>query len=436
MRRVAFAAAALGLVLPGVATADGFRIVQGGPSIGNAGAGSAAAAEDPATAFFNPAGMSLVKDGAAFHANAIRVGVKFEDEGSATGGRPLTGDDHESIHGTGYVPAAFAVHRLNDAVTIGLAVTSPFGLESDYPDEWVGRYQATHSSLETIDVAPCVAIRLSPALSIGVGVDLQYLRADLRNAVDFGTIAVREDPAIADSLGLEPQRDDGSARLHGESFAAGGNLGVLWQAADATRLGLSIRSAVRHSIDGEATFDVPKSARRLLLSGDFHDTDASTVVTLPEVVSLGVAHSPSRDWTLLAGVDYTRWSRFEELDVHLDDTRDQPPVEDESWHDTWRPAVGAVYRPDDRWTLRAGVAWDPSTVDAEHRRPRDPDLSRTSVACGVGCRLSESASVEFAYLYAWSPSGGIDAHSPNAGRIRGEYRTTLHYLSLAVTIGF
>lgn len=421
------------------AAADGFRVVQGGPSIGNAGAGTAATAEDPTTVFHNPAGMTRLGTGGALQANVIDVGLRFRNDGTRGGTGLLLdgGDGHDAGEGR-LVPGLFGVWRANDDWAFGLAVTAPFGLSTDYGDSWVGRYHATHSSLETLDVSPCAALRISDRLSVGAGLNFQWMRAQLESAVDFGTIAAHAlGSGNAASLGLRPGQDDGRSVLEGDSFAVGANAGVLWQAAERTRLGLSFRTAMGHDLDGEARFVVPKDALRLRQAGYFGDTGASSDLDLPEVVSLGVVQDLGAATTLVAGVDWTRWSRFEELDVRLDDPRRRRYVEEANWQDTLRPAAGLVWRPDSVWTLRTGFAWDPSAVSDADRGPRAPDAPRFTAALGLGWRISERAALEVHYLHAWGKDVPIDRNGGwNVGRLTGEYTSSVDYLSLQLSIDF
>jgi len=51
----------------------------------------------------------------------------------------------------------------------GLALSAPFGLKTQYESDWVGRYQAIKSDIETININPNVAYRISDWLSVGAG---------------------------------------------------------------------------------------------------------------------------------------------------------------------------------------------------------------------------------------------------------------------------
>lgn len=437
MRR-ALAVAAL-LCVPATAAADGYRVQQGGPSFGNAGAGASADARDPSTVYFNPAGMSeLGAPATSSIASPLRVSVRYSND-AALGAtrRRLTGGDGKDAGTWSLPPSLFAVLPGDGGWTWGLGVTAPFGVETDYGRRWVGRYHATRTELRMIDVSPCVARRLSDAVSVGAGLDVQFLRTRLDNQIDFGALAVKElGPGEAASLGLRPGRDDGRASLRGESTGLGAVAGLLWKPDDATRAGVSLRSAVRHRIDGEARFALPGAAQRFRLGGYFLDTSAETTLTLPETVSAGVVRALSPEADLCAQLDWTRWSRFETLRVRFGNPRQDPLVEQEGWRDGLRPSLGATWRPGARWTFRAGVAWDPPVCPDANRRPRAPDAGRLTLAAGASLRLSERVTLDAAYLHAWFQDAPIDLDDRVAGRLRGTLRAEVDYLSLGVTFRF
>ena len=70
----------------------------------------------------------------------------------------------------------------------GLGMFLPFGLSTKYDSTWVGRYHAVKSDLFTIDINPSMAYRVTEKFSVGAGINAQYLKAELSNAIDFGTI--------------------------------------------------------------------------------------------------------------------------------------------------------------------------------------------------------------------------------------------------------
>src|SRR5688572_29232077 len=67
----------------------------------------------------------------------------------------------------GYVPNIYYVHPLSERLSFGLGINAPYGLASDYEDDWYGRYLATHSKLEVANFNAVVAYALSDKLSLG-----------------------------------------------------------------------------------------------------------------------------------------------------------------------------------------------------------------------------------------------------------------------------
>jgi long-chain fatty acid transport protein len=430
----------LALPMSSVALAGGFKVHPGGPPIGEVGAGSAAGDSEAWAAWFNPAAMTLLReDAATVVANVIRLQVHYRDEGSTNAlGQPLGGDTDTRIDDFTPVPSLYLVHPIGDCVRVGLAVTAPFGLETNYEDDWVGRYHATNSALVTIDVAPSVAYRVSDTLSVGVGLDVQYVEAELDNAIDFGLIGLQllGAPGAA-AAGLAPGQDDGAVRVHGHDWSIGWNAGVLWQPRCDTRVGVTWRSSIEHELRGEADFEVPGDAAPLLAGGAFQDTDVHATLTMPETLAVGIAHEIDARWTALAGVEWTRWSRFDELRIRFENANQPDSVQPEDWEDVVRVAVGARFRPNERWTLHAGVAFDDSPVPEARRTPRLPDADRLWVGAGVGYRVNRCLAIDVALLHEFIEEATLrQTDVPARGNLVGRVESSVTYFSLAASIDF
>ena len=67
---------------------------------------------------------------------------------------------------------------------LGLSVNSPFGLSVSFPINWAGgEYAAGSSYLKTYNATPSFAYRINDLISVGVGVQIQYAKADLSHCV-------------------------------------------------------------------------------------------------------------------------------------------------------------------------------------------------------------------------------------------------------------
>ena len=313
-RRAAALAAILGAtVAGGRAEASGYALrEQSATALGNAFAGATAGAEDPSYMFFNSAALGKLDGyGASLSLSYVAPRSEVDDAsastvvGSPIGGRDSVGDIGEDA----LIPAFYLTAPVGDRVRLGLAVTTPFGLATDYPDGWVGRYHAVDSELRTYNINPALAVRVTDWLSLGVGFQAQYADGELTNAVDFGTIG-----AGFSIPGAIPGGQDGFARLTGDDWAFGYNAGLLAEPVHGTRLGVAYRSEVEHRLDGDVDFtsDTAGIAAALRTVGAFADSDAHLDVDTPATLSFGVHQAVGGKVAVMAEATWTDWSTIEE----------------------------------------------------------------------------------------------------------------------------
>ncbi len=424
------------------AHAAGFQLFEQSVSGLGTSFASTAAAEDASTLWWNPAGMSYLS-GTNFTlaGHIVRVTAEFKNEGSRTflpppNGLPLSGGNGGDAGGVAFIPNFYLTHSVTDKLSLGVGVNSPFGLTTEYDDDWVGRYHAIKSELLVVNINPSIAWKINDAFSIGGGVNLQYAKAELSSAVDFSTVclgAAAANPLLGPVCaggGLTVPGNaarDGKATVDGDNWGYGFNLGAVWQIVPSTRVGIAYRSSISQDLEGDIKYkNVPAAfAAAPPLSAAFANTGATASVDLPEIVSLNVYSQIDPSWALMADVTWTRWSRFEEIRVKFDNGAGDS-VTTEDWDNSFRVAIGGTYKPSEKWTLRAGVAYDQSPVPDEFRTPRIPDEDRTWVSFGANWKLTQNASLDFGYAHIFVKSASINqpaSRPENNGRgtLIGEY---------------
>ncbi|HLK10638.1 MAG TPA: outer membrane protein transport protein [Candidatus Binatia bacterium] len=422
---------------PPEAGAGGFAVSeQSARGLGSAHAGEVAAAEDASTIFYNPAGLTLLS-GTQFVASGFAIigpHATFRNDGStlnpAVGGGTLVGGNGGDPAQLSLLPTFFLAHELTSRVRVGLGVSTPFGLADSYEKGWVGRYHALSSKLETVNVNPSLAIRLTDWLSIGGGADIEYAKARLTNNLDLGSVcdifgAERGIPAtFCNALGLRPQRADGFVKVSGDDWNAGYNVGFMYTPSPRTRVGLAYRSYIHHDLGGTASFFLPKQGQILQkVSGALVDTGGHAAVDLPERVSLGAFHELTPHWALLSDITWTHWSRFQSLVFRFDNPKQPPIVQPENWNDAFRYAVGVRWTPRTPWEFRLGTAYDETPVpDAQNRTPRIPDSDRIWLAAGVGFRPFTNLRFDVGYAHLFAPDVASNNRDPVTGHVlRGDY---------------
>lgn len=453
----AFAAASLLSVWSTTAAAAGFAInEQSVKGLGSAFASGAALAEDASTVFFNPAGLTRLRGiRAEAAAHIIVPSAKFTNQGSAlnsafTGGMrvpgTLSGGDGGDAGDVALVPNIYYAHELTDRLYAGLGVNAPFGLKTEYDDGWVGRYHALTSELQTINVNPSLAFKVNQYISIGAGLNIQYIDARLTSAIDqsvacLGLVAAGTVPsALCAGTGLMTPGNvatDANVDIDDATdISFGYNVGVLITLARSTRFGIHFRSKIRHKLEGAAEFSNVNTAFSDA-TGLFVNQDATATITLPETVSISAYQQLTAQWSVLLDITWTNWSRFDELVVNFEGG--QPPlVQPQNWDDSFRYALGVQYTPSLHWTFRTGVAYDETPVpNAEDRNPRIPDEDRFWIAVGASYQFSDRLSFDVGYAHLFFKDPDINNTDVSTGHIlTGEYDADANIFSAQLSYRF
>lgn len=429
---------------------SGFAVQEQGISgLGNAYAGAAAIAEDASTVYYNPAGMSLIEK-PQFHGGVhfILPEAEYTDLGSTTLGVPTQGANDTSEE-EAIVPNIYYVAPLTDDLVWGIGISAPFGLTTDYDDDWVGRYIARRTELETILVNPSLAYRPTKRLSIGAGLD--YVKADavLSNAIDMGLvylnqfqsggIPVNEQTiAIAGDVqaNLGGPKYDGAIRLEGDGDGWGYNVGALYELSDDWRIGVHYRSKVCVELSGQADFTV--GALEGILGAAFPDQGGTVDLELPDSLSFSVYGNVSPKLALMADVTKTSWSSFQDLTIQFENPSPPDSVIPELWEDVNKYSVGASYRFTDQLTGRVGLAYDESPVPSdEYRSPRIPDEDRKWLAMGLSYAATPKLDLHLAYVNVMVDDSMIDNPTHSTGQhLYGTIEASVQLVSLGLTKRF
>ena len=432
------------------AHASGYAVrEQSAAGQGSAFAGMTAGDGGLSAMFFNPAALGLAKTAGAEQDVAIIL-PKAEvtsASGSTILGTPIPGQDHQSdAYPNIAAPAVYGAYPLSADWTVRLAVNAPFGLGSKYDDDWTGRYHAIKSKLFTVNATPTLAWRPAPWLMLGGGFSTQYIHADLSNAIDFGTIGAARQARTGAALPIAPvpAGQDGKAEVEGDDIGFGVVLGAMVEPAKGTRLGLSYRSQVSHELDGDADFDLGTSGMGAIVSaatGQFVDTGVQASLTTPTMVSFGASQEVGERLNLLADVQWTDWSQFDQLRIEFDNPAQQASVTQENWKDTWFASVGAAYRLNDQWTLRTGVAYDETPVPDADRTPRIPDGDRYWISAGASWSPSPSWTFDVGYSHLFIEDVDVDLSATGTGNtfrgnLQASYESSIDIFALAARFRF
>lgn len=384
----AAAAAAVAATFSSAAVAGGFQLTeQSALGLGRAYAGIGVDGTDVSGLYYNPATMTL-HTGTQAQFGFVGVGLNL-DYNSKDGGSI---HDENGRKQPEAVPNLFLSHQINDVTWIGFGFTVPFGLSTEYDDNWEQAYEGTDAKIEVYDFNPTFAWKLSDKFSLGAGVSYQYVKAKLsfnKSAVSNGFIS---NGFISNT----------HTRLTGDAW--GWNVGAMWTPVENVRIGASYRSAIGHTVNGDLNVTVNSTVDNQVFSKVI-TTPATVSMDAPAWAMLSAAWDVN-DWLSLYGtMRWADWSSFKALTVEAGKFSSSQP---KNWKDTYLYSVGYDARINSFWTLRGGIAYETSTIDDKYTRTGTiPDADRWWFAIGSSFHWTKDfqTDVGFAHLH------GVHEHS-------------------------
>ncbi|MGH6726386.1 MAG: OmpP1/FadL family transporter [Pseudolabrys sp.] len=369
----------------GFAVREQSSVGQGSSYAGVAAGGSLS------SMFWNPATMtqvpglqseSVLTGIIPYSANTVGAGSTLSAVG--LGGTGDTGND-------ALVPSSYYSWQVNPQTWLGLSINAPFGLSVSFPDGWAGRNYSGDTSLKTYNFTPSVAYKINDMISVGVGVQIQYAKADLATGLPID--ANVNFPGLLNVASIE-----------GHGWGYGFTAGVTLTPTPTTTIGLGYRSAINQKING--TFTLPPGA---LFSPPFSTPgDVSTTINLPDVVSLGLRQKLSPQWTVMATGEWSNWSRIGTSTLFQ--PNGQPAtilaglgggavVLPFQYQDGWFFSLGAEYQWTTNLAVRGGVGFERSPITDDVRTPRLPDNDRTWLSVGASYKYNKKMTFDFAYSH-------------------------------------
>lgn len=436
--------AALLVFLATPARAAFFQLAENSPAgLGNAFAGGAAIAEDASTVWFNPAGLTrLPGTQLVVGGHFIMPSIEFDKTSAMTVvGTPISGGDGGDAGESAFVPNFYLSHQYSNGISTGIGVNAPFGLATDYQDNWVGRYHADRSEIMTVNINPAIGYKVNETFSVGAGLNWQKIDAELSQAVDFATLCtVGAGGAFSGVCGLGAGfvpgsgTNDGHAKVTADDDAWGYNFGLLWQVQPNSRIGLHYRSKLEYDLEGDLDIKAPATVPALFLQGaGLVDSDASSEVTLPATLSLSAFTQLNPTWAIMADITRTYWSDLPELRIQFDSAQPDSVVTLDL-ENVYRYSAGVTYSPGGAWIYRAGVALDQTpTPNASVRTARLPDEDRRWLSLGAGYRASDRLSFDVAYTYIKVEDAHINktatGENTTRGSLVGDFEASTNILS-------
>lgn len=366
---------------PILATAQALRFQPQGAAAAAQGNAFAAQADDASAIQYNPAGLTQVPGiqgvfGIALLGGSIKAkslsGVDTRGDFGGSVSFPPPGHTYLSAN-----LGALGAPRFS-ALTIGLGLTSPFGLRTRYPIDSPFRSAVTSAELPLIAIKPTIAYKISEKLSVGVSADIYTFASFLgeghgeQTQIGTGALGI---PAGA------------PVELSGKGTGAGVTASLLYTpmrtkaGKPMLSIGLVYRSQAIVPLNGALLVQGAKIA------------DGSVDLVLPQIFTGAVAVWPvrtsEREWKVELDVEYVGWSLHKNFDVHL--ANGATILQPREWKNVPVIAVGTEYKwlhppwlPNWEIAARSGYTFTEDPVPDRTFQPGIISLPAHTLSLGVG----------------------------------------------------
>ena len=385
---------------------------------------TASPCRDASTIYWNPAaatslsGWSVVAGVAA-----IKVNGSFTQD--------TTRQRWNADVPTEWVPHFFAnYHSANSNLAWGIGAYVPYGLTSQWPTDFPGRFEAQKASIRTFYIQPNVAWQITSKWSIGGGPIYGHSDVELDQALDLSqqaTGAGAGAPTFG-NLGIPTGTEFALAQLKGSASAWGAQIGVSGQLTSSWNVGVRFMTPLDFKYDNaNATFtQVPTNlivggtlqapfnagtpvdailAPQFAAGGPLVAQKVSTAITHPAQVQVGLSYTGYKNLVLEGDYAWVGWKQFETLPVNFQGpaaASSRTLIED--YNNSSAIRLGVEYTtPTDGWKLRAGFAGVASAAPPETVTPLLPEQDRTYWTLGAGTPVYKGFSLDASYAYVGTP---------------------------------
>lgn len=407
--------------------ASGFQLQeQNAAGIGNSFAGSAAVSENAGTVFYNPAGMTKLKDReVSVGMSSTKSNIKFGNSNSigAAGNHSDGGNAGDWVH----TPNIYASWAVTKDIYLGLGINRPFGFKSEYEGNWVGSAQGTKFELETVNVNPSIAYRVNEKLSLGLGLNWQKLDTNYERR--YSTL---------------PGQENISRRIDVDDSAWGWNVGMLYSVSDSMRIGLAYRSKIKYEVTGNLSLasDGSAAGNAALAGLSAQQGNVKADIDMPDTFTLSVYQKLSDRWEMMGDISRTGWGSVDNVNFYYTSGANNGVSAerlDGHYRNTWRVAVGANYKYTDAWKFKYGIAYEQSPINDDSRRSAYmPDNNRLWLSFGVQWLPTRDSRLDLgvAYQYIKDADVDVDLRGQNRGYLRGDYDLSQWVLGAQYSVGF
>lgn len=403
--QLAFCSSAIFLYCTSVHAAAFQSYEFGTPTLGTAAVGQSVA-NDASVSYLNPAGMSQLESSEMMLGSELIITKsRFRLNRRNT----FSGNDGGNAGMLSPGLGIFTVFSASSDLKLGLSLATPYAGTLDYNNGWVGRYFVQSTYLMTLDLNPSISYAFNDWLSLGVGAILQYAKLNQSSGI----------PPI-----MTIRSGDGQSDLRLENYSPGFNVGLLFSPSCDTKLGISYRSQVNHTLKGSTTF-----------LNVANEPQSSAILKLPQGIIASLSHNVTESFSLLAETGWANWHIFKSTIVTLRDVTLTVP---RKWKDTYRFGLGLQQKLNPQTVFQLGASFDTSPTKVIHRLPDLPMDKQMRLGTGIiyNPLICDTVSLSLNYEYLKLGKARIYKDT-KIGTLAGHYPKNFgHFFGASVNFKF
>ncbi len=354
--------------------------------------------------------LKLGSESMIFNPGALGFSDRTLDiSGSVTGIKAVAtathkGQDYRTANGLSTPLAVNVAFKVFDNLPAGVSFYTPFGSAINWTNDWPGAALNQKVDLKVYNIQPTLSWRITPKLSVGVGMMISWGSVDLNKALVSGSSFDK----LAASQGLPSNLGNAAAasiNLKGTSqISLGANVGVMYDIDKHWTVGANFRTKMGMKVEaGLAHVDYANEMARVALEktlGLINEANFKSEMPCPYVLNVGVACKPIPRLTLAADLQYTGWKTYKNLNIEFPEHL--APFNQhirKDYKNAFAYHVGAQYAVTDRTDLRLGLMVDTSPVNKEYYNPETPGMTKIEPTVGFSFRPVKNLSVDVAFMY-------------------------------------
>lgn len=356
--------------------AGGYRVsIQGQKQLamGHTGVAVVNSAE---VAFFNPAGMSFLDKKFNLSVGGSALFAKTRYQNSQYNQTAATDNMGTPFN-------LYATYKINDWVSAGLAVYTPYGSSVAWEQNWAGAHLVNNIDLAAIFIQPTVSFKIEDVFSIGGGPIF------VQGSVNFNR-----------NISPNPVLDNTNVTLDAKGISASGyNVGMMFKVTDKVTLGMDYRSEIiMEARGGKATYDRRGVAG---LNPAFTDGTFDADLPLPAELTAGISYKPNDKWLFAFDYNHTEWSVYKALDITIYNQSPTPVVSKNprNYKDVSSYRFGAQYKATEKFTVRGGYYIDESPVENGYFAPETPRNDSVGYTGGFTYQINSRFGIDVSLLY-------------------------------------